>query len=202
MHGLPSCCQSEFREKISTQIEKAMEPPPARMEKALPRPDDAHPKKRAGKRYVCLPHAYAPCTAHMPSVRRMKERYILTETRKQANRMTFGKVRLRPNLFTLPLLNLLLAQIEEDIIQEEMGYSTGQLNEDTGHVRATQQKQKKIGLTKRLQVCCCGKSIPTIRTDKQHAARNAEEIDARRHVHHPRGCVWHRFRRIHAVSGL
>ena len=33
-----------------------------------------------------------------------------------------------------------------------MGYSTGQLNEDTGHVRATQQKQKKIGLTKRLQV--------------------------------------------------
>ena len=51
-HTINSLHFTEFREKISTQIEKAMEPPPARMEKALPRPDDAHPKKRAGKRYV------------------------------------------------------------------------------------------------------------------------------------------------------
>ena len=42
----------------------------------------------------------------MPSVRRMKERYILTETRKQANRMTFGKVRLLPNIFAVPLLTI------------------------------------------------------------------------------------------------
>ena len=43
---------TEVREYIMHNIEKAQEPPPARQEKALPRPDEIHGKKRAGKRWV------------------------------------------------------------------------------------------------------------------------------------------------------
>ena len=43
-------------------------------------------------------------------------------------------------------------QIEEDIIQDEMGFSTGQLGQDTGHVRAVQSTQRKTAVTKKYQV--------------------------------------------------
>ena len=44
------------------------------------------------------------------------------------------------------------AQVEEDILQDEMGFSTGQLGADTGRVRAMQSTQRKLTVSKKLQV--------------------------------------------------
>lgn len=51
------------------------EPPPVKFAKPLPKPIDSGRKKRAGKR-----------------VRKMKERYAMTELRKQNNRLNFADV--------------------------------------------------------------------------------------------------------------
>jgi len=51
------------------------EPPPVKFVKPLPKPIDPGRKKRGGKR-----------------VRKMKERYAITEFRKHANRMNFADV--------------------------------------------------------------------------------------------------------------
>ena len=64
-----------FREEIEKKIEKFQEPPPVKAAKALPAPLEAPKKRRGGRR-----------------VRKMKERYAVTELRKQANRMNFGEV--------------------------------------------------------------------------------------------------------------
>ena len=66
-----------FREEIEKKIEKFQEPPPVKATKALPAPIEAPKKRRGGRR-----------------VRKMKERYAVTELRKQANRMNFGEVML------------------------------------------------------------------------------------------------------------
>ncbi|GAA0157611.1 RNA splicing factor [Lithospermum erythrorhizon] len=59
-----------YCEEIRKKIEKWQEPPPAKRPKPLPVPDK---KKRGGRR-----------------LRKMKERYAVTDTRKLANRMAFG----------------------------------------------------------------------------------------------------------------
>lgn len=61
------------------------EPPPVKFIKPLPKPIDPGRKKRGGKR-----------------VRKMKERYAVTELRKQANRMNFADVNLY-NIFIIKL---------------------------------------------------------------------------------------------------
>ena len=63
------------REEIEKKIEKFQEPPPVKAAKALAAPIEAPKKRRGGRR-----------------VRKMKERYAVTELRKQANRMNFGEV--------------------------------------------------------------------------------------------------------------
>uniref|UniRef100_A0A2N9GQ24 Nop domain-containing protein n=1 Tax=Fagus sylvatica TaxID=28930 RepID=A0A2N9GQ24_FAGSY len=63
----------EFRELICKKIEKWQEPPPAKQPKPLPVPDSEPKKKRGGRR-----------------LRKMKERYAITDMRKLANRMQFG----------------------------------------------------------------------------------------------------------------
>lgn len=65
----------QFREEIEKKLDKLQEPPPVKFVKPLPKPVDPGRKKRGGKR-----------------VRKMKERYAITEFRKQANRMNFGDV--------------------------------------------------------------------------------------------------------------
>lgn len=40
-----------MRKDIEKKLEKALEPPPAKVSKALPKPDGEHKKKRGGKRY-------------------------------------------------------------------------------------------------------------------------------------------------------
>lgn len=71
----PSGAQGEaMRAEMIKKIEKWQEPPPAKQVKPLPAPD-AEPKKRRGGRRL----------------RKMKERYGLTEMRKAANRVNFNQ---------------------------------------------------------------------------------------------------------------
>lgn len=62
-----------LRDEIKKKIEKWQEPPPAKQAKPLPVPDSEPKKKRGGRR-----------------LRKMKERYAITDMRKLANRMQFG----------------------------------------------------------------------------------------------------------------
>ncbi|KAJ9526511.1 hypothetical protein QJQ45_017845, partial [Haematococcus lacustris] len=72
----PSGVQGQaMREEILRKIEKMQEPPPAKIVKPLPRPDEGEGKKRRGGRRL----------------RKMKERYGLTDVRKAANRMNFNQ---------------------------------------------------------------------------------------------------------------
>lgn len=64
-----------FKEEIERKLDKLQEPPPVKFVKPLPKPIEISKKKRGGKR-----------------VRKMKERYAITEFRKQANRLNFGDV--------------------------------------------------------------------------------------------------------------
>lgn len=65
----------QFKEEIEKKLDKLQEPPPVKFIKPLPKPIEISKKKRGGKR-----------------VRKMKERYAMTEFRKQANRLNFGDV--------------------------------------------------------------------------------------------------------------
>ncbi|KAM0054451.1 putative U4/U6 small nuclear ribonucleoprotein Prp31 [Helianthus debilis subsp. tardiflorus] len=74
IRGDPSGKQGRaYREEIRKKIEKWQEPPPAKQPKPFPVPDSEPKKKRGGCR-----------------LRKMKERYAITDMRKLANRMQFG----------------------------------------------------------------------------------------------------------------
>lgn len=81
-----------LRDEIEKKLDKLQEPPPVKFIKPLPKPIDPGRKKRGGKR-----------------VRKMKERYAITEFRKHANRMNFADVRKISLiiLFTLKFLRTL-----------------------------------------------------------------------------------------------
>ncbi|KAG8695247.1 U4/U6-U5 snRNP complex subunit prp31 [Ceratobasidium sp. 394] len=64
----------ELRAKIEKHLERLAEPPPSKVVKALPIPDDGPKKRRGGKR-----------------ARKAKEAYAMTELRKLQNRMEFGR---------------------------------------------------------------------------------------------------------------
>eukprot|EP01102_Stenamoeba_stenopodia_P001186 TRINITY_DN11033_c0_g1_i1.p1 TRINITY_DN11033_c0_g1~~TRINITY_DN11033_c0_g1_i1.p1 ORF type:complete len:539 (+),score=141.61 TRINITY_DN11033_c0_g1_i1:49-1617(+) len=63
----------KLRAEVEKKIEKWQEPPPAKMPKPLPAPDDKQKKRRGGRRQ-----------------RKLKEKFAPTELRKYANRMSFG----------------------------------------------------------------------------------------------------------------
>lgn len=106
-----------FRDEIEKKLDKLQEPPPVKFVKPLPKPIDPSRKKRGGKR-----------------VRKMKERYAITEFRKHANRMNF-------------------ADIENDAYQEDLGYSRGTIGKaGTGRIRLPQIDEKtKVRISKTLQ---------------------------------------------------
>lgn len=106
-----------FRDEIEKKLDKLQEPPPVKFVKPLPKPIDPSRKKRGGKR-----------------VRKMKERYAITEFRKYANRMNF-------------------ADIENDAYQEDLGYSRGTIGKaGTGRIRLPQVDEKtKVRISKTLQ---------------------------------------------------
>jgi U4/U6 small nuclear ribonucleoprotein PRP31 len=64
----------KFFEEVQQKIEKWQEPPPAKLHKALPAPNDKPRNKRGGKRY-----------------RKAKERFAVTDMTKQRNRMAMDK---------------------------------------------------------------------------------------------------------------
>ncbi|KAH8106297.1 Nop domain-containing protein [Cristinia sonorae] len=64
----------ELREKIEKHIDRLAAPPPGKIVKALPIPNDGPKKRRGGKR-----------------ARKAKEAYAQTELRKMQNRMAFGE---------------------------------------------------------------------------------------------------------------
>ncbi|KAI0265148.1 hypothetical protein BC834DRAFT_880297 [Gloeopeniophorella convolvens] len=64
----------ELREKIEKHIDRLTAPPPSKVTKALPLPNDGPKKRRGGKR-----------------ARKAKEAYAQTELRKLSNRMAFGE---------------------------------------------------------------------------------------------------------------
>ncbi|XP_055313682.1 U4/U6 small nuclear ribonucleoprotein Prp31 [Sitodiplosis mosellana] len=107
----------QFKEEIEKKLDKLQEPPPVKFAKPLPKPIEISKKKRGGKR-----------------VRKMKERYAMTEFRKQANRLNFG-------------------DIEEDAYQDDLGYSRGTIGKaGTGRVRLPQVDEKtKVRISKTLQ---------------------------------------------------
>lgn len=87
----------------------------------------------------------------------MKERYAMTEFRKQANRLNFGDVStmIQKTFFCITntlYLNLiliqkkivpLLIQIDEDAYQEDLGYSRGTIGRTgTGRIRLPQVDEK------------------------------------------------------------
>lgn len=106
-----------FREEIEKKLDKLQEPPPVKFIKPLPKPVEAPRKKRGGKR-----------------VRKMKERYAMTEFRKHANRMNF-------------------ADIEDDAYQEDLGYTRGTIGKSgAGRIRLPQVDEKtKVRISKTLQ---------------------------------------------------
>nr|CAG4642516.1 EOG090X06EY [Evadne anonyx] len=115
-HGQGSIGRS-LREEVERKLDRLQEPPPVKAIKPLAAPLEAPRKKRGGKR-----------------VRRMKERYALTEMRKQQNRMTFG-------------------QIEEDAYQEDLGYTRGIMGKGgPGRIRGpTVDEKTKVRISKTLQ---------------------------------------------------
>jgi U4/U6 small nuclear ribonucleoprotein PRP31 len=64
----------ELREKVEKHIDRLAAPPPSKVTKALPIPNDGPKKRRGGKR-----------------ARKAKEAYAQTELRKLQNRMVFGE---------------------------------------------------------------------------------------------------------------
>ncbi|KAI4461187.1 pre-mrna splicing factor prp31 [Holotrichia oblita] len=106
-----------LRDEIEKKLDKLQEPPPVKFVKPLPKPIETSKKKRGGKR-----------------VRKMKERYAMTELRKHANRMNF-------------------AEIEDDAYQEDLGYSRGTIGKSgTGRIRLPQVDEKtKVRISKTLQ---------------------------------------------------
>jgi U4/U6 small nuclear ribonucleoprotein PRP31 len=108
----------EFREEINKKIEKLQEPPPVKAVKALPTPIEAPKKKRGGRR-----------------VRKMKERYQVTETRKLKNRMNFG-------------------ELEEDVYQNDLGYTRGNIGKSSigGGIRmAAVDERTKVRISQTLK---------------------------------------------------
>lgn len=105
-----------LREDIERKMDKLTEPPPVKFVKPLPKPIESGRKRRGGKR-----------------VRKMKERFAITELRKQQNRLSF-------------------AQIEDDAYQEDLGYTRGNIGKaGAGRIRGPQVDEKtKVRISKTL----------------------------------------------------
>lgn len=133
-----------FREDIEKKLDKLLEPPPVKFIKPLPKPVEGSKKKRGGKR-----------------VRKMKERYAVTEYRKHANRMNF-------------------AEIEDDAYQDDLGYTRGTIGKkSTGRIRMPQIDEKtKVRISKTLHKNLQRQNqvIGTSTTIKKHVSGTASSI--------------------------
>lgn len=112
-----------FREEIERKIQKWQEPPPPKAIKPLPAPDDQPRKKRGGKR-----------------ARKMKEKFGVTELRKQANRMAFG--------------------VEAEETLGNTGRGLGLIGKGTGKVRLSAEQKALLPKPKRPRLAGTASMIP------------------------------------------
>jgi len=108
----------EYREEILKKLDKLQEPAAVKAIRALPAPIEGPRKKRGGRR-----------------VRQMKERYAVTELRKQQNRMTFG-------------------ELEEDMYQNDLSYTRGNIGKGGigGGIRGAQVDERtKVRISQTLK---------------------------------------------------
>jgi len=102
----------QAREQIEEKIEKWQEPPKARTKRALPAPEEKQKKKRGGKR-----------------VRRFKEKFRMTDIRKEANKRSF-------------------ANLEGEYGDDCMGIDFGMLGKTGGKLRVPTKKEQKLAVKK------------------------------------------------------
>ena len=85
-----------LRDKLEKHIDRLAAPPPSKVIKALPIPNDGPKKRRGGKRFVTFTAFCNLRDIGLTSIspfraRRAKEAYAQTELRKLQNRMAFGE---------------------------------------------------------------------------------------------------------------
>jgi U4/U6 small nuclear ribonucleoprotein PRP31 len=113
-----------FREEIQRKIEKWQDPPAPKAPKPLPAPDDQPRKKRGGKR-----------------ARKQKEKFGVTELRKQANRMAFG--------------------VEAEETLGNTGRGLGLIGRGTGKVRLSAEQKGILGpRAKRPRIAGTASTVP------------------------------------------
>ena len=104
----------KLRRDLEEKLEKIQEPLKAKTKKALPIPEEKKRSKRGGRR-----------------VRKMKERYAVTDLQSQQNKISFS-------------LN------EGEYGDSAMGVDKGMIgSKDGGRIRAPQKKENKVGLSKK-----------------------------------------------------
>ena len=108
------------------KLEKLQEPAKAKTKKALPIPEEKKRSKRGGRR-----------------VRKMKERYAVTDLQSQQNKISFS-------------LN------EGEYGDRAMGLDRGMVgSKDSGRIRAPQKKENKVGLNKKQKVAMVSGILPS-----------------------------------------
>jgi len=114
---------SRFREEIFKKIEKWMEPPPKQKEKVLPAPDDVPRKRRGGAR-----------------MRKYKQRYALTETRKRAMRLPFGQIteEVGNSMKSLGMLGMEGSGVIRLNVREEKGFQTARISKKKKNQKGNQ----------------------------------------------------------------
>ena len=114
----------KLRRDLEEKLEKIQEPLKAKTKKALPIPEEKKRSKRGGRR-----------------VRKMKERYAVTDLQSQQNKISFS-------------LN------EGEYGDSAMGVDKGMIgSKDGGRIRAPQKKENKVGLSKKQKTSMVRKMI-------------------------------------------
>lgn len=118
----------DLRDKIEKHIDRLAAPPPAKITKALPIPNDGPKKRRGGKRFVPLPMLpfHSRASRFASRARKAKEAYAQTELRKLQNRMAFGEA-------------------EEEVGAFDQTKGLGMIGVGTGKVRAGLGEAKSRG---------------------------------------------------------
>jgi U4/U6 small nuclear ribonucleoprotein PRP31 len=126
-HSVAGSYGENLKDKIEKHVDRLAAPPPAKVVKALPIPNDGPKKRRGGKRYaeMCtLVKAIRPYL--FSSARKAKEAYAQTELRKLQNRMAFGEA-------------------EEEVGAFDETKGLGMIGVGTGKVRAGMGESKSKG---------------------------------------------------------
>mmetsp|Transcript_7347 Transcript_7347/g.9797 ORF Transcript_7347/g.9797 Transcript_7347/m.9797 type:complete len:526 (-) Transcript_7347:298-1875(-) len=97
----------KYREEVQSKIEKWQEPQQSKQKKARPKPDASKKTKRGGKR-----------------VRKFKEKFAVTDVRKELNRRSFAK-------------------LDSEYSDDAMGYEFGMLGKAGSRLRAPPKKEQK-----------------------------------------------------------